>query len=149
MACGLSAIPVRVASFDSDLDEQVAILDHNRQRVKTVSQRMREAELIERIERERAKERQREAGRVYGEKHPKQEVTPTLAEPLKGETRDAVAEAVGMKRSTYAKAKAVPLPAHSKSKSTKTRERTPRNMAEQMGKQVQNTTKCDDTMGSF
>jgi len=114
---------------------------------KTLIQRMSEAELIERIERERAKERQATSGPgVYGGKP----LVATLPQPVqKGKTRDAVAEAVGMKRSTYAKAKAVPLPAHSKSKSTKTRERTPRNMAEQMGKQVQNTTKCDDTMGSF
>jgi len=50
---------------------------------------------------DKAKERQREAGRTYGEKHPKQEVPPTLAEALKGETRDKAAEAIGMKRIPY------------------------------------------------
>ena len=107
IACNLQAVPVVVVSFANELDERLAIIDHNRQRQKTVSQRMREAEELEAIERERAKERQREAGRTYGEKHPKQEVPPTLGEPLKGETGDKAAKAAGMKRSTYDKAKAV------------------------------------------
>ena len=99
IACNLQAVPVVVVSFANELDERLAIIDHNRQRQKTVSQRMREAEELEAIERERAKKRML-AGK-------KADPTATLREGQKGETGDKAAEAVGMKPRTYAKAKAV------------------------------------------
>ena len=61
-AAGLEAVPATVACFASTLDEQAALIEHNRQRVKSYSQRMREADQLEAIERERAEARQRHHG---------------------------------------------------------------------------------------
>ena len=57
---------------------------------------MRESDAREAIEAGRAKERMSEGGR-----------SGKIAVPFKGEARDKVAEAVGMKPRTYAKARAV------------------------------------------
>ena len=54
---GLKTIPARVATFKTKLSEKEAILDFNRNREKTFSQKMAEAELSEEIEGERAKGR--------------------------------------------------------------------------------------------
>lgn|GEM_PF-4823829 len=53
VACGLGTVPVAAMGFASKLDEREAIIAHNRHWVKTFSQRMREAEAIEAIERAR------------------------------------------------------------------------------------------------
>lgn len=53
---------------------------------------------LEPIERLKAKKRQIEAGRLYGEKHPKEEVKENFPQALsseKGQTRDIVAKEVG------------------------------------------------------
>lgn len=55
---GMDDIPVRVEAFESDLARQEALVHHNRQREKSFSQKMHEAELLEEIERKRARERQ-------------------------------------------------------------------------------------------
>ena len=108
IACNLQAVPVVVVSFANELDERLAIIDHNRQRQKTVSQRMREAEELEAIERERAKGRQATSGPgVYGGKPLPAMLREAVSEGLKGETGDKAAKAAGMKRRTYDKAKAV------------------------------------------
>ena len=99
---GLETVPVRLVELASDLDEHEAILDYNRQRNKTFTQRMREAEALEAIEKERAKARQ----------GTRTDLAPNIpqifAECSRGEVIDIVAAAVGLgSRETYRKAKAV------------------------------------------
>ena len=57
LAAGLDAVPVRVVSFSDELSEREALIEYNRQREKTFSQKMAEAEEIKAIESERAKAR--------------------------------------------------------------------------------------------
>jgi len=58
MAVGLQTVPVEVVSYDNELDEREAVIEFNRQREKTFSQKMAEAEELEAVERERARRRQ-------------------------------------------------------------------------------------------
>lgn len=99
----IKKVPVVVKSYSTDLDEQEAIIDFNKQREKTFSQRMKEAEELEIIERERAKERQ-----AHGQTAPGKTVTEIFPEASKGETRDKVAEAIGIGSGRqYEKAKTI------------------------------------------
>lgn len=92
---GLDEIPVREVSYDSDLAEREAVIHHNKQRTKTFSQKMREAMELEKIERERAKERQGE----------RTDIKQTFASSEFGQTRDKVASELDMSGETYRKAK--------------------------------------------
>jgi len=94
---GLTEIPVREVSYDSDLEEREAVIHHNKQRTKTFSQKMREAMELEEIERERAKERQGE----------RTDIKQTFASSEFGQTRDKVASELDMSGETYRKAKRV------------------------------------------
>ena len=51
---GMVTVPVQVVEYKSDLDEREAIIDFNRQREKTFSQKMAEGEELLVIESERA-----------------------------------------------------------------------------------------------
>ena len=68
---GLPRVPVEVKSFESEIEEKQAILDYNRQREKTFSQRMREVELLGDITGKRAKQRmlagRRDPTPIFGE----------------------------------------------------------------------------------
>jgi len=99
LACDLDVVPVTIVEFPDELAERQAIIDHNRQREKTLTQRMHESEALEEIERERANTRML-AGKAL-------DPTATLPEGSKGETREKVAEAIGMKPRTYDKAKKI------------------------------------------
>ncbi len=94
--------PVRIVEYGSEIDEREAIIDFNKQREKTFSQKMAEAEELEAIERERAKERQ-------GQRTDLQ--PPDIVEtfpPSPGKTRDKVAAKVGIgSGKQYEKAKKV------------------------------------------
>jgi ParB family chromosome partitioning protein len=61
-ALGLRAIPVVTHTFEDELAERWAILEHNRHREKTVTQKLREAEEREAIVAAWNAQRQREAG---------------------------------------------------------------------------------------
>ena len=104
-AAGLEAVPATVACFASTLDEQTALIEHNRQRVKSYSQRMREADQLEAIERERAEARQRHHGGTAPGRPA--DTAGKLAGSEAGETRDKVAAAVGMKARSFAKVRSV------------------------------------------
>lgn len=54
----LNEVPVRVERFEDEDAEKEAIVDYNRQRTKTFSQKMMEAKVLKEIEQERAQERQ-------------------------------------------------------------------------------------------
>lgn len=99
---GLKRLPVVVATYRDEIEEKLAVIEHNRQRQKTLTQLMREAEELELIERARAKERQGKRNDL------KQNFVATLTPCSEnGKTRDKVSRAIGMKPSTYRKAKSV------------------------------------------
>lgn len=54
---GLPSVPVEVRSFKNESEEKQAILDYNRYREKSFSQKMREAQLLKEIEAKKAKRR--------------------------------------------------------------------------------------------
>lgn len=94
---GLNEIPTREVAFESELEERETVIHHNKQRTKTFSQKMREAMELEKIERERAKDRQGE----------RTDIKQTFASSEFGQTRDKVASELEMSHETYRKAKRV------------------------------------------
>ncbi len=106
----METVPVQVVSYTDELDEREALLAFNRQREKTFSQRMAEAEELRAIEGERARARMSEAAKAQHQGHtalPVFEGQATLPDPQKGQARDKVAAAVDMRPRTYAKAEKV------------------------------------------
>jgi ParB-like chromosome segregation protein Spo0J len=57
MKLGLTSVPVEIRSYQNETEETQAILDYNRYREKTFSQKMREAELMKEINGARAKKK--------------------------------------------------------------------------------------------
>lgn len=109
MTLGMAAVPCRVLAYTDALDEQEAIIEFNRQRVKTFSQKMAEAERLRAIESERAKARQAvghlNAPQYADKPEPVKETFPELG---RGQVRDKVASAVGLgSGKTYEKANKV------------------------------------------
>jgi len=94
ISLGLREIPTRTVVFANDLEEQEALIEFNRQREKTFSQKMREAEKLKEIEAEKAKKRQ----------GTRTDISATLRESERGKTSEKVAEKIGMKPRTYEKA---------------------------------------------
>jgi hypothetical protein len=91
-------------TFADELDEKESLIEFNKQRVKTPSQIYRESTTLRSIYAERARLRKIEAGKLYGEGHPKeQEVPVNLREPLENtgrkenETVHKLVEATGVK----------------------------------------------------
>jgi ParB family chromosome partitioning protein len=102
-ALNMGSVPVRVLEFENELDEREAIITFNKQREKTFSQKMAEAEELEAIERERARRRQ-----AHGQTAPGKNASGNISVSDKGETRDKVAAAVGLGSGrTYETAKKV------------------------------------------
>ncbi len=96
-AVDLKTVPVEVVSYDNELDEREAIIEFNRQREKTFSQKMAEAEELEAIERERASRRIVEGAKVGAAVTNKgKRPVETFPQGEKGKTRDKVAEAIGI-----------------------------------------------------
>jgi len=100
-AAGLATVPVVVRPVSDPLEAEHLLLESNRQREKSYTERMREAEHIERIVAARAKGRQGE----------RTDLRATLHEGS-GRTDQEVAEAVGLKQRTYAKVRRVYHAAH-------------------------------------
>jgi len=98
-ALALDTVPVVVRAIDNPLEAERVLIESNRQREKTASERMHEAENIERIEAARSKERQGTRTDLN--------LRPTLDTSGPQRTDEAVAQAIGMKRSTLRKVKAV------------------------------------------
>lgn len=84
---GLETVPVNIREYDTDIDRKEAFIDFNRQREKTFSQRMREAEVLHEIESARARQRQ-------GQRTDLWENVPEGGEPEFARTRDVVAEKI-------------------------------------------------------
>lgn len=90
-ALGMTALPCRFVSYEDCLAEKEAIVEFNRQRVKTFSQKMAEAEVLKEIESERARRRMSIAAQAQkqgGETFPHPDEA--------GRTRDRVASFVGL-----------------------------------------------------
>ena len=87
---GMEMVPAHVISFDNELDEREAVIDFNRQREKTFSQKMREADELREIERERA-----QAKMLSGRRDP-EETLPQGESERAPQTRDKVAEKAGI-----------------------------------------------------
>jgi len=98
----MDKVPCRVLSFSDAMEEEESLIEFNRQREKSISQKMRESDHLIKIESERAKKRQATS---TGGSSP--QLMPKLAEAEKGETRDKVADKIGMKHSTFVKASSI------------------------------------------
>jgi len=97
-ALALDSVPVIVREITDPLEAESILIESNRQREKTLSDRMREAENLTRIVAEEAKAQQ----------GARTDLRATLHEGLSPiRTDTAVAEVVGMKQRTYAKTKKV------------------------------------------
>lgn len=106
---GLIYVPVEYRDFASETDELEALLLENANRDKTPEQKVREAAQWERIEGERARNRQAAAAQQTNAQLGRSSETlpANLPEASKGETREKVAGKVGMKPRTYEKASKV------------------------------------------
>ena len=99
----IQQVPVRVVSYNSEIEEREAFIDYNRYREKTFSQRMTEAKFIEVTEGIKARERQ-----AHGQTAPNKTLGSTLNKASKGRASDAVAKQTGIGgHTTYDKAKEV------------------------------------------
>ena len=94
-ATGIDEIPVEVVEVDGGLEERRLILLANEYRDKTPAEKIREGEAWEKIESEKATEREQSGGTVE------------LPEGEKGETREKVGEKIGVSGSTYERGKKV------------------------------------------
>ena len=103
----LEQVPVRFRHFETDLERREKLLAYNQQRDKSFSQQLREAEAVERIERERAKQRQGARTDIVENSARGDEARPASDDDF-GKTRDKVADAVGFGSGrTYGMAKTV------------------------------------------
>lgn len=89
MSLEIDNVPCRVETYKNELDEQEALIEFNRQREKTFSQKMAEGEKLVYIEKERAKDRQQTGNNQF-------RVREMFPEPSKGRARDKVAEKIGI-----------------------------------------------------
>lgn len=100
-AIGLELVPVRTVHFKNELEEREAIIDFNRQREKTFSQKMAEADELKSIEAERARQRRIACLQQYDKKP----VVENFPQRKSGKTRDKVAATIGFGSGrNYAKA---------------------------------------------
>jgi len=86
---GAEKVPVRVSSFEDEIEKREALIEFNRQRDKTPAQVVNEFEEQVEIEKEKAKERVEEAGSVGGSKGKQ-----TFTDPSEGQARDKAAEKI-------------------------------------------------------
>ena len=104
---GLEQVPVRPVRLESDLERRERLLVHNRNRDKSFSQKLREAEELERIERERARRRQGTRTDIVENSSRGNGEVPVTDEGF-GKTRDKVGKKVGIGSGrTYDMAKTV------------------------------------------
>ena len=93
---GLTEVPTTIKT---DGDDRLLLIEFNRQRIKTLSETMREAELIKSVIAEKAAANMARIGMARDE---------SLSEEVKiGRTADHVSSAVGMKTRTFTKAMAL------------------------------------------
>lgn len=113
LALSLETVPTITHHIDDPLDAETVLIESNRQREKTASDIMREAERLRVIEAERARKRQL-AGMAS-------DLQANLPEGP-GQTRDKVAARVGLKTGTFRNIKTVWDAAHDEGKPAEVRE---------------------------
>ncbi len=102
-----------VRAIDNPLEAERVLIESNRQREKTMSEIMREADNLTRIFAEEAKRRmvagQTTGGKTAGRSRAKTDDSscPTLDKSYPHRADDDVAQAIGLKRTTYRKTKQV------------------------------------------
>ncbi|WP_227130960.1 ParB N-terminal domain-containing protein [Halorubellus salinus] len=105
---GLERVPVRTKQYETDLDRREHLIEFNRDRDKTFSQKMREAEELERIEKRRAQRRQGTRTDLVENPSQSGEEPQCYSSEDYGKTRDRVGEKAGIGSGrTYDKAKEV------------------------------------------
>jgi len=75
---GRTSVPCIMRAYENEFEERKDLLAYNKQREKKLSQRMAEADEYEEIFAEEARLRQVEAGKKYGENHPKSKLNKSL-----------------------------------------------------------------------
>lgn len=102
---GLEGICVEVREFLDETAELEALLLENASRLKTIEQKVREAQAWKDVETIKARRRQIELAGFRPNLQTTSNLQPNLAEGYeKGQTRDKVAQRVGLRRTTYEKA---------------------------------------------
>lgn len=96
---GIPTVPIIRREFASPDDELVALVEHNRYRIKTLTETMREALLVEEVAARKAKERQGTRSDIV-ENFPQ-------SEDAGKRTRDIVASAIGVSGRQYDKIKLI------------------------------------------
>lgn len=97
----LDTVPVDIKTYEDELAEKRGILEYNRQREKTFSQKMNEADLLKDIVAEEARQRALNNLQQYRD-------TPSSVSDASGETADIVGQSVGIgKADTYRRANKV------------------------------------------
>lgn len=110
LVLGLEEVPCRVEEYPNELAEQESLIEYNRQREKTFSQKMAEGEKLKEIEAERARRRQlttQLVGRGVQAKDMVVVISPPPLEEDKGKTRDKVAKKLGISGFTYSRAEKI------------------------------------------
>lgn len=102
----LDEVPVVVFPSKDELDIAEALVHANKQRQKTNEQLGREAKELQRVEKERAKRRQQQAGKQFGRGKKLVEHVPP-AVPRAGKSRDMIGEVLGVSGKQAEKAAAV------------------------------------------
>ena len=93
---GLTSIPCIQVVYANKLDEQQALVEYNRYRIKSGDQLEKEGVLLEEVEAARAKERQVTTFPEQGQKGFQSNVVQTFAPHDSGKTRDKVASTIGL-----------------------------------------------------
>ena len=101
---GLDVVPCEVRTFDSEESKRRAVIDYNRQRRKSFSQLMREADALETFEGERAKDRRDANLRQNQENFPDRR----NSDNRPGRTDESIARTIGLGgKDLYRQARAV------------------------------------------
>ena len=99
-------VPCRVVDVRDETEEKGLIIQFNRQRKKTFEQMMKEAQVLEAVEKTKAEERQR-SGLLLGERRKLPSASGEANGPGQGKAAEAVAGEIGVSRATYERGKKV------------------------------------------
>ena len=99
-------VPCRVVDVRDETEEKDLIIQFNRQRKKTFEQMMKEAQVLEAVEKTKAEERQR-SGLLLGERRKLPSASGEANGPRQGKAAEAVAGEIGVSRATYERGKKV------------------------------------------
>jgi DNA modification methylase len=99
-------VPCRVVDVRDETGEKGLIIQFNRQRKKTFEQMMKEAQVLEAVEKTKAEERQ-QSGLLLGEQRKLPSASGEANGPRQGKAAEALAGEIGVSRATYERGKKV------------------------------------------